>query len=248
MKARGQMLTALQNWFLALSRRERIMVASAAILAPAYLLISLGVMPALEEYQTLEKRLQTRQQENTALTRQISELGDALKASPNTRQRAEIERLEEQLADLHAEVGAHLDALIAPEQMPGILRRLLRRHPGITLHGIHNAAPQVIRAEAQNPTPENDPDPAAQNTKDSSHFSADAERLYRHPLLLELEGSYLDALAYLEKIRAWPEHMFIDSVEISTDEYPRNRILLQISSISPAASLLRGSSIPGESR
>ncbi|MFW6387095.1 MAG: hypothetical protein ACOC0G_00300 [Thermodesulfobacteriota bacterium] len=242
------MLTALQNRFLALSRRERIMVVSAAILAPAYLLITLGVMPAMEEYQTLEKRLQTRQQENTALTRQINELGNALQASPNARQREEIERLEEQLADLHAEVDAHLDALIAPEQMPGILRRLLHRHPGITLHGIHNAAPRVIRAEEQNSTPESDPGPAAPNTEDSSHSSADAKQLYRHPLLLELEGSYLDALAYLEKIRAWPEHMFIDSVEINTDEYPRNNILLQISSISPAASLLRGSSIPGESR
>jgi hypothetical protein len=39
--------------------------------------------------------------------------------------------------------------------------------------------------------------------------------------------------------------MFIDSVVISMDEYPRNIITLQVSSISTAESLLRGSSMGG---
>lgn len=245
MKIGGRMFTAVQSWFLALSKRERIMVGSAAVLAPVYLLITLGVMPALEEYQTLKKRLQTMEQENTTLAQQITELGSSLQRSPNTRQREEIERLEQQLTDLHAEVGAHLDALIAPEQMPAILRRLLRHHPGITLKNINNASPQIIRA--QNQTQGDAPDSATQSAE-AGRTSTDAEQLYRHPLLLELEGPYLDALAYLEKIRAWPEHMFIDSVDISTNEYPRNHIKLQVSSISTAAALLRGSSIPGGSQ
>lgn len=244
MKRVAEMTAPLKTWFLALSKRERIMVGSAVILAPAYLLITLVIMPAIDEYRSLEKRLESQKRNNTELAQQISELSTALQHSPNSRQRQKIERLEQQLSELHTEVGAHLDALVAPEQMPNILRRLLQHHSGLTLRNIHNAAPQIIRPRG-NPGSE-DGDSAGNNLSSTENRRKDqVERLYRQPLILELEGPYLDALAYLEKIRAWPEHMFIDSVEISMEEYPMNQITLQISSISTASSLLRGSSSGG---
>jgi len=235
-------VTPVKDWFLTLNKRERIMVGGTAILAPLYLLIALGVMPALERYRTLEKRVRTQEQNNTELAQQISELGGALQNSPTTRQRREIERLEQQLLELHTEVGAHLDALVVPEQMPDILRRLLHRHPGITLSSMQNAPAQVITprtAGGENPE-DNMTSAASEQTGEEQ-----SEHLYRQPLLLKLEGSYLDILAYLEKIRSWPEHMFIDSVEIKTQEYPLNTATIQVSSISTAPTLLRGSSKGG---
>jgi len=244
MKSGAEIIAPLKKWFLALNKRERIMVGGAAVLVPVYLLTTLMVMPAMEEYRGLEKRLETRQRNNADLTQQISELSTALQRSPNNRQREEIKRLEQQLAELHSEVGAHLDALVAPEQMPTILRRLLQHHPGLTLRSIRNTPAQIIRATNNNAPEE---EQKAVPDLSSAHIGRkdQVEHLYRQPLLLELEGSYLDMLEYVEKIRAWPEHMFIDSVDISMEEYPRNIITLQISSISTAESLLRGSSMRG---
>jgi len=244
MKSGAEIIAPLKNWFLGLNKRERIMVAGATVLVPVYLLTVLVITPAINEYRRVEKRLETQQRNNTQLSQQISELGAALQHSPNNRQREEIERLEQQLSELHTEVGAHLEALVAPEQMPTILRRLLQHHPGLTLRSIRNTPAQIIRATNNNASEEEEtatPDLSASLNGQKDQI----EHLYRQPLLLELEGSYLDMLEYVGKIRAWPEHMFIDSVDISMDEYPRNIITLQVSSISTAESLLRGSSMGG---
>ncbi|MCA1797476.1 MAG: type II secretion system protein M [Geobacteraceae bacterium] len=245
MKSGAEIIAPLKNWFLGLNKRERIMVAGAALLVPVYLLTVLVITPAMDEYRTLEQRLETRQRNNTDLTQQISELSTALQRSPNSRQRKEIERLEQQLSELHTEVGAHLDALVAPEQMPTILRRLLQHHPGLTLRSIHNTPAQIIRA-TNNATSDKEQKADADLSTGAKSRKEQVEQLYRQPLVLELEGPYLDILEYVGKIHAWPEHMFIDSVDISMDEYPRNIITLQVSSISTAESLLRGSSMGGE--
>lgn len=239
MKRGAEMTAPLKKWFFALSKRERVMVGGAAILAPAYLLIALLIMPVIDEYRMLGQRLQTQQRNNTELAQQISELGMALQDSPNSRQRREIEHLEQELHELRTEVGTHLDALVAPEQMPTILRRLLQHHPGLTLRSIQNAPAQIIRTQQDAAT---DGEEHASSDLDTTETEQkeEVEHLYRQPLIMELEGPYLDALAYVDKIRAWPEHMFIDSIGISTEEYPRNEIVLQVSSISTAASLLRG--------
>jgi MSHA biogenesis protein MshJ len=128
--------------------------------------------------------------------------------------------------------------------MPTILRRLLQHHPGLTLRSIHNIPPQIVRATPANAAQEEEEAaPALGSSLDDRKDRV--EQLYRQPLLLELEGSYLDMLEYVEKIGTWPEHMFIDSVDISLEEYPRNIITLQVSTISTARSLLRGSSMHG---
>lgn len=241
MKSGAEIIAPLKNWFLALNKRERIMVGGATILVLAYLLLVLMLMPALNKYRTLEKRLQTQQQDNTELSQQISELGTALQDSPNNRQRQEVKRLEQQLRALHAEVQAHLDALIAPEQMPAILRRLLQHHPGLTLLSMQNAPAQAVR-----PLLSTDAEEQGSNLSATENGQKEqAGHLYRQPLILKLEGSYLDILAYVEKISAWPEHMFIDAIYIRMEEYPRNEITLQVSSVSTAPSLLRGISTSG---
>lgn len=244
MKSGAEIIAPLKNWFLGLNRRERIMVAGAAVLVPVYLLTVLVITPAFDEYRRLGKRLETRQSNNTQLTQQISELGSALERSPNNRQRKEIEHLEQQLEKLYIEVGAHLDALVAPEQMSTILRRLLQHHPGLTLRSIHNAPASIIRAPG-NTAVDEDENSAATLGAEHSDRKDQVELLYRQPLVLELEGSYLDTLEYIEKIQAWPEHMFVDSINIKLEKYPRNMITLQVSSISTAESLLRGSSVGG---
>lgn len=233
-----QHIKAVKTWFVNLSRREQFMVGAAAVLVPVYLIVMLLVMPMRQEYRTLTQRLHKQKQDNSSIRLQLSEIEQALIHSPNVRQREDIARLRRQLEHMHAEVGVQLEALVAPEEMPIILRRLLRNHPGLTLLNMVNAPPQEIQALETSSVEE---DRGAGNAEpERASEPAGIEALYRHPLQIELSGSYLDALAYMEKLRSWTEHMFIDSVEICGDEYPHTRIKLQVSTISTGADLLRG--------
>ncbi len=235
MKKVKQMLEPLQAWFISLNKRERIMVGAAAILVPVYLLMALVVMPATAKYRQLQIRLQVQQKNNSALELQLVELNSALAQGQDTVKQQELERLQQKFDALNTDISTHLDALISPEQMPALLRRLLSQHPGLVLHSIKNAPPELINPAPK--TPEPTPDTTTQGAA-----NIETTRLYRHPLVLQIAGPYLDALSYLEKIGAWPEHMLIDSVEILVQEYPLNMITLQLSSISTAPELLRGCS------
>ena len=60
----------------------------------------------------------------------------------------------------------------------------------------------------------------------------DRPMLYRHGLVLELEGSYLDCLAYLAEVERLPWHIFWGSLELETEQHPRNRITLELYTLS----------------
>ena len=59
-----------------------------------------------------------------------------------------------------------------------------------------------------------------------------APKLYRHTLVLRLEGSYLDCLAYLEQIERLPWRLYWTRLEVDAGEYPRNDIVLEVQTLS----------------
>ena len=55
---------------------------------------------------------------------------------------------------------------------------------------------------------------------------------YRHGLRIELEGSFADTLAYLQQLEALPWDFYWDRLEIIAGEYPKNRISIEVYTIS----------------
>ena len=77
--------------------------------------------------------------------------------------------------------------LIAPKDMPRQLAAILARHPQLRIVGMQSNAPKPI---------------------DSSGA------LYEHGLRVDVEGRYLDLLAYLETLQQAPHHIFWRSLEM----------------------------------
>ena len=57
-------------------------------------------------------------------------------------------------------------------------------------------------------------------------------RKYGLDLELELEGPYLAVLAYLEDLEALPWRLYWQVLEIDVDDYPRNRIRIEVATLS----------------
>ncbi len=62
--------------------------------------------------------------------------------------------------------------------------------------------------------------------------TADDAPLFRHTLQLELEGTYLAVLGYLETLESLPWRMYWQSIEIDTVDFPKNRIVIEVSTLS----------------
>jgi MSHA biogenesis protein MshJ len=125
--------------------------------------------------------------------------------------------LEAQVAAGEESVRIFTTDLIDPSQMRFVLGDLVRHHPGVKLvSAISQPVEPLIEGEAEDP----------------GVVSGDAPKLYRHSLVLVLEGGYLDCLAYLESAENLSWQLYWGSLEIETEEYPLSRITIELHSLS----------------
>ena len=163
----------------------------------------------------------------TALQERLRKLDESL----NLAAAGASEGVPEQLARLNAlretvraredEVRVFTSDLVDPEEMRSVLEELLRRQHGLTLErAVNRPAEPVLRGDE---TPTAAHTPAAES---------DAPKLYRHSLVLELRGSYLDCLRYLETVERLPWNVYWSRLELKTDEYPVNDIAIELTTLS----------------
>jgi len=114
-----------------------------------------------------------------------------------------IDEINKKLADYAAE-------LIDPAEMARVIEGVLREQSKLRLIRIRNSAPESL-------------------------FASDDDRsatFYKHGLEIEFEGSYFACLEYLEEIEALPWLFYWQILEFEVLEYPKNRIRLELSTLS----------------
>jgi MSHA biogenesis protein MshJ len=120
------------------------------------------------------------------------------------------------------EMRAFTTALVDPDEMRAVLEELLRRQQGLTLvSAVNRPARAVIEDE-----------PAPEDSQAGAPRASDAPKLYRHSFVLTLRGNYLDCLRYLEAVERLPWHIYWSRLELSTDEYPVNDIVIEVATLS----------------
>jgi MSHA biogenesis protein MshJ len=135
-------------------------------------------------------------------------------------QLSQLTALRDRVAAGDQEVRVFTSDLVDPKEMRLVLEELLRRQGGLKLVTATNLPAK--------PLVESTAEPAADGAKPKSS----EPQLYRHTLVLTLEGSYLDCLAYLEAVEKLPWHFFWSRIEFKEDGYPRNAILLELRTLS----------------
>lgn len=192
-----------------LSLRERIMVFAAALAV-------LGMIWHMLLMQPLAKRRDAAQEARAAVLQEVVQLNQSLAAAHSQRFEDPLEALREERAALRASVD-ELDAqlreatigLIAPEQMPSVLRELLRAEADVRLLGMESLPAEPLLAD------------------DGSEIG-----IYRHGLQLELEGGFLAILAYLQRLESMPWRLIWSELHLQSEEAPRNRATLTVHSLS----------------
>lgn len=142
---------------------------------------------------------------NTSLQDQVLQL-----AQIDTTNQTRFALTQQRIDQLDAELAEYSGKLIDPSEMAFVLESVLKGQTSLRLKQIRNLGAEALTADNEN----------------------DAVILYRHGLEIEVEGSYLDCLAYLEEIEALPWRFYWQFLELDVVDYPRNRIRIEVSTLS----------------
>ncbi len=201
----------------ALSQRERLLVVVALLGVITLLWYTLLIEPlAMRRQKNVEQAASAR----TLLTALEQEQAARIAASsqdPDAENRRQAALLQNEVAQLDKRLAALTGELITPRQMAAVLEEMLTRRRGLSLIRLENLPSEPL---LEQPAADPPADPTLQRN------------LYRHPLRIELAGSYLEALAYLQALENLPRKVYWQDLKISVEEYPQARIRVTIYTLS----------------
>ncbi|HEX7061732.1 MAG TPA: MSHA biogenesis protein MshJ [Woeseiaceae bacterium] len=209
----GARLQALLGKVDALTLRERLLLFAAAVAVLLALWEALLEGPITARAEGASARIET-------LRREIGKLNDSVSAAagaigdgaPGKLRRLELLR---RSVDQTAEsIHVFTSDLVDPRQMRAVLEDLIRRQKGLRLVSMSSLPVESLA------------------TGEAGAAESGEPQLYRHGLVLVMQGSYLDCMQYLRSVEALPWQLYWARLELENDEYPMNRILIELHTLS----------------
>ena len=162
-----------------------------------------------------------------ALSQQLIEAGRNSAAERHEQLLASRAAMEASVRAVDHAIEEHAASLVAPEVMPVVLRRVLS-DTDLTLLELSNEPPVALlqigdaSADAAAPTAVNG----------SGEAVGGVRNLYRHGLTMRLEGSYADAVRYLQDVEALPWRFIWEEMTYEVQGYPDAVIKLRLETLS----------------
>ena len=225
MNAVRQQWEQLAGRYAAMSRREKLLVATALIVVP----LLAGEMLILEGQRTrnatLAGSIEQQSASATEMQTQVLLLQQQLQVDPDARAKAEIAALMAEQQMLEKDLLAVGQSLVPPEQMNELLDQLLARHRGLRLVSLKTMKPQSVMGE-----PEKDGAAAAAPRKEQ--VADQRFDLYRHGVEIRIEGSFAELQAYLVQLEELKERLLWGYLQYEVGEYPKAEMSLMVYTLS----------------
>ena len=231
-------LRNLMDRYEQLSVRERLLVL-AALLA-VILVIWDGVFMGPRERERKQRGAQVQ-----GLAAEVSGLEQSIEAisaqgviDPNEATRKDIEKLRKEIPELDAQLAGATSGLIDPKEMSRVLEQLLARTSRLQLRALRTLPPAAVVAPASTQAADAAAGVIEKDLRSpalalgAAPVQAGAAQIYKHGLELELTGTYLDILRFLQALESLQWRFFWDRIEFSVEEHPRARVKLTLYTLS----------------
>ena len=214
-------LATLQQKIDSLNQRERILVLLTSIVLVVMLIQVVLLDPLLSQREKLKNSIKSINSEIQQQSNQKTILEAQLTAGINRDKIKRRNQLKKQRDQLNQKIEQSLVAMIPPRLMPEVLERVLSETTGLKLLSIENK-PVVAIVTQQS---------SAVNADDSTAASSQ-QALYNHGFVLQLKGSYMEAINYFEKLSELPWRFHWDDMRYQVDQYPNAIITLEVHTVS----------------
>ena len=198
----------------ALKINERALVLGAGLLLIYAVAQMLVLGPVAKERRQLVAQYTNAERRITEKDAEIVGLKAAAKKDPNVALQGQLRALEQKIAAAEQAVTERAGALLPPEEMPQVLETVLKRIAGAQFHRLVSLGAEPLFAE----------------TKSSKQQGAASG--FRHGFKIEFQGSYLEALAYLQALEALPWRFFWESVQIDVQKHPQANVKVVLYTLS----------------
>ena len=223
--------------FAALTRRERIIVASALVLGGGFLILNFGIDPSLVASRNAT-RAETAARAELAQQQALVAMLKAQNADPDAANRSRLAKARQDLAAVSERLASFEAGMVPPARMQAFLEGLLARNRNIELLGLKTLPVTQVGASAVADKADAATSAVAPPAKDAAK-DAGKERpapagdgIYQHGIEIRLAGSYNDLLNYLAELERMPQRMMWNSVSLTVEKYPRNVLVLRVYTLS----------------
>ncbi|WP_299790245.1 type 4a pilus biogenesis protein PilO [uncultured Shewanella sp.] len=206
MKQRWQ---ELGERFNLLTQRERVMVATAAVVVIG-MLCYLPLESLLLKYSSLSKQISVLNAENKISLQQIELYQQRLAQDPNDEYNNRLQVLQQQSTDLDEQLSFQMVDMIPADHMPTLLSELLGKVTGIKLQEFQSIAPTPLLA--------------LEDDKKTN--------LYSHGIRLTLQGDYFSLLKFIEAVEDMPNKLYWKRMDYKVGQYPTADVVLELYTLS----------------
>ena len=200
-----ELLTKREKWLIALSGWIGLLfVGFVAIIEPQMK----AVDAAKGQLQSVKNALITNSNQLLVMQRKLT--GD-----PDAEIDEQIILLEQQNAELDAQLDGRVSSLVTPVQMSALMEKVLQHSRKLKLLSLESLPPvQLVGGE------------------DEGYFI--------HPVRLSLRGRYFDLISYLEQLEALPVQYYWRSLDYKVDNYPWADIQLEVYTLGVSEDFIGG--------
>lgn len=211
---------------LALRERALAFVGVAAALVIVAHLIALR--PLLAQQRAYLDRIKQDQGQLKSINDVLLKSAQASVEDPHAAKRDRIRELEARLAESGRKLGERRKGELTPDQLTRLLQDIVGRNRNLRVHALRVLPGTVLSASAPGQAPGAAPKAAPKP----------AAPLYRHQVEIEMAGSYLDLLKYLEDVEALPWRLTWTNVALRTASYPEIRLKGTLQTVSASPTLI----------
>jgi MSHA biogenesis protein MshJ len=205
-----EQVRAARIWFEGLSQRERfILIGAAAVIA--VLLAELASWgPGRERLEAATTQLSSLKTQQSSLENELGQLDQSEALDPDAAARRQLDRLDAEIAGVDEKLRLNTLQILTPDQARSVLRDVIDNIQGIRFLGIRTEPPVTL----VNTAPE------------------DLPTLFRHGLVIDLEGEYLSMLDYTRALEALPWSFYWLGLEVDAYEPGPRRFRLHLYTVS----------------
>ena len=201
-----------QHWYKLRSSKQRIYILIATIFI-VYFLWSLFFTRSVKAQQdALVAQIQSTQAQIALLKQQNIVIFNAV-SQPRFRQElAQDRKLSIESTQITHRLETIDKVVTSAESIPKVMSDILLVQEGVTLLNLKKLPIK----------------PLASPTDTSIDLPAAIKNVYQYPLEMELQGSYFNILAYLQKIEKIPWHIYWDSFDYKVTTYPLATVTVRL--------------------
>lgn len=198
----------------ALSLRERALLLAGTFMILFLLWDWLLMSDLARQSATVNTEIRQIQDRMNQLSSTLTTAAQTRGSDPNATLQDELGRLRTDIETLDVTLGQRHGSIIPPQQMAQVLESVLAKHGKLKLIGVRSLDRRTLFEDSM---------AAAEASLPGSVF--------RHGMELEVEGRYLDVLAYLQELENLPAHFFWDRIVLDSRTYPANRVRILVYSL-----------------